>query len=468
MLNWLKNLPPGIAVKRTNQDLEAELLDATIIPRDLHPISRKYISDNALKVMYRLNKAGFDAHLVGGCLRDLLLGGHPKDFDIATDATPDEVRSLFKNSRIIGRRFQIVHVRFGRDIVEVTTYRGHHNKTAKSKGHNHQSAQNDEGMLLRDNVYGSIKEDACRRDITVNALYYSVKDFAVHDYCGGIHDLRHRVIRIIGDPEQRYREDPVRMLRVIRFAAKLGFEIDQASSTPLLSLGELLLSIPSARLFDEVLKLFMAGHANNTYHLLCDYQLFDKLFPLSDTLRTRDDNVERLFTQAFINTDTRISQDKPVTPAFIFAALLWPVVHQKMRHILESDLPDEYQSTEMAALHAAATDVIQQQVQHTAIPRRFQMSMREIWELQLRLPKHNGKRAQKLVEHPRFRAAYDFLLLREHSGEISAGLGQWWTDYQEQNPKDRPDGQSALHPTRKTHINSTRHRHNKRKPRKHS
>ena len=432
MLNWLKNLSPKQHSHQAEKPVAAtNKLGATVIPRDQHPISRKQISDNALKVMYRLNNANHDAYLVGGAVRDLLLGGHPKDFDIATDATPEQVRALFSNSRIIGRRFQIVHVRFGREIIEVTTFRGHHPesddttqpKTSKSA----KSVKSAEGMLLRDNVYGTVEEDALRRDLTVNALYYSVKGFAVHDYCHAMDDLSNKVIRMIGEPAQRYREDPVRMLRVIRFAAKLGFQLHNDTAKPLKSMAELLYSIPSARLFDEVLKLFMSGHAVKTYQLLCEHQLFEKLFPQSDALKQQDAHAQTLIEQAFANTDSRINEGKPVTPAFIYAALLWPSVREEIKNQDLQKMPP------MAAFHEAANRVIQLQQQHTAIPKRFQIPMREIWELQLRLPKNGGNRAQKLFQHPRFRAAYDFLLLREQSGEIPSGLGDWWTEYQVQN-----------------------------------
>ncbi len=439
MLSWLKNLS-GPLLKHSAKQQDSAAVCAYVIPRDQHPITRKNISDNALKVMYRLNKSGFDAYLVGGSVRDLLLGKQPKDFDVTTDATPEQVKSLFGNARIIGKRFRIVHVRFGREIIEVTTYRGHHPEpdSEHQQTHNHQSSRNENGMLLRDNIYGTIEEDAKRRDFTVNAMYYTVADFSVHDYCHGLQDLRDRFIRIIGDPQRRYREDPVRMLRAVRFAAKLDFNLHRETAMPLVELGALLDSVPAARLFDEVLKLFTAGYSLSTYQLLREHQLFGHLFPESNQLCSEAD-ADKLYTQAFINTDTRIKEGKTITPAFIYAALLWPVLCREMQ------VPQIKESATMSALHEAANTVIQQQNQRTSIPRRFQIPMREIWELQFRLPKRSARRAEKLFNHPRFRAAYDFLLLREQAGEIPPGLGQWWQEYQDHNVEQRESQLRALH-----------------------
>ncbi len=299
----------------------------TRIPRDGHPVSRKNISDNALKVMSRLRSQGFQAFLVGGAVRDLLRGGHPKDFDVATDATPEEVHGLFRNSRVIGRRFRIVHVRFGREIIEVTTFRGHHDGDDEDNPKSRpQAKQSDSGMLLRDNVYGSLEEDAVRRDFTVNALYYCSSDFCVYDYVDGLRDLEQEQIRIIGDAEQRYREDPVRMLRAVRFAAKLGFGIEARTSGPIPDLGYMLEAIPAARLFDEMLKLFMSGNALPTFSLLREYQLLEHLFPATASEIEESAIALPLIEAAMESTDLRIAEDKPVTPAFVLAALLWPPV----------------------------------------------------------------------------------------------------------------------------------------------
>ncbi len=402
---------------------------ATRISRDGHPVSRKHISDNALKVMSRLSSQGFEAYLVGGAVRDLLLGGHPKDFDVATDATPEEVHELFRNSRIIGRRFRIVHVRFGREIIEVTTFRGHHDSDDPDADSRKPSAKKaDSGMLLRDNVYGSLEEDAVRRDFTVNALYYSSKDFCVYDYVDGLRDLEMQEIRIIGDAEKRYREDPVRMLRAVRFAAKLGFTIADETAEPIAGLAHMLEAIPAARLFDEMLKLFMAGYARPTFRLLCEYQLLEHLFPATASEIEESPRAGDLIEAAMASTDARVAEDKPVTPAFILAALLWPSVDELRKRLEDNGMAP------LDALAEASQSLISEQLHHIAIPRRFTTPMREIWEFQLRLVKRRGRGAVKMLSHRRFRAAYDFLLLREASGEDLGGLGKYWTEMQEKHP----------------------------------
>ncbi|NQY02710.1 MAG: polynucleotide adenylyltransferase PcnB [Halieaceae bacterium] len=394
-----------------------------VIPRDEHNVSRKNISDSALKVMSRLRGHDHQAYLVGGAVRDLLLGGHPKDFDIATDATPEEVHALFRNSRIIGRRFRIVHVRFGREIIEVTTFRGHHDSGNDGSG-KAAAKRSDKGLLLRDNVYGTLEEDAVRRDLTVNALYYDAKGFTVLDHVKGLDDIHARRICIIGDPATRYQEDPVRMLRVLRFAAKLDFTIEAGTAKAIPQCAHLLGEIPSARLFDEFLKLFMAGYARATLDQLIEHGLLQYLFPETDHVLRQDARAMTLVREAMANTDRRIRQDKPVTPAFILAALLWPVAKREADHLQHRGDPANI------AMHSAAQQVIAQACQHVAIPKRFSMPMREIWEFQLRLERRRGKRAAELVDHRRFRAAYDFLLLRESAGEETGGLGPWWTDFQ--------------------------------------
>ncbi len=398
-----------------------------IIPRDQHCISRKNINDSALKVMSRLRGSGFQAYLVGGAVRDLLLGGHPKDFDIATDATPEAVHSLFRNSRIIGRRFRIVHVRFGREIIEVTTFRGHHDNeeeqpTASGGNHSRQSAS---GLLLRDNVYGTLEEDAVRRDLTVNALYYDSSTFEVFDHVHGLKDLERRSICIIGEPGIRYREDPVRMLRVLRFAARLDFGIDRDTARAIPTCAHLLAEIPAARLFDEFLKLFMTGKAAATLELLLKFHLLQYLFPATAECLQRDTHALALVRAAMKNTDQRIAQDKPVTPAFILAALLWPEASRQAHHRQHRG------DAAMPAMHHAAQQTIGDASRHISIPRRFSQPMREIWEFQLRLQHRRGRKAAELVDHRRFRAAYDFLLLREQAGEETDSLGSWWTDFQQ-------------------------------------
>lgn len=416
-------------------DPQQALIRLDIIPRDQHCISRKNISDGALKVMSRLRSSGYQAYLVGGAVRDLLRGEHPKDFDIATDATPESVTDLFRNSRIIGRRFRIVHVRFGREIIEVTTFRGHHSGDStgsgeKETGGNH-SRQSASGRLLRDNVYGTLAEDAARRDLTVNALYYDAGKFEVFDHVHGLKDLEKRSICIIGDPEQRYTEDPVRMLRVVRFAAKLDFNIDQQTAKAIPRCSHLLAEIPAARLFDEFLKLFLAGAAARTMNKLLEYDLLQYLFPDTSARMQQDDIGRALIQAAMVNTDLRIAQDKPVTPAFILAALLWPVVNQQF-HQRKND-----GDALMVAMHSAGQDTLSAAAQHLSIPRRFSQPMREIWEFQLRLQRRTGRKAAELVEHRRFRAAYDFLLLREEAGEDTGELGPWWTDFQQLSPEQR-------------------------------
>ncbi|MGE0486620.1 MAG: polynucleotide adenylyltransferase PcnB [Gammaproteobacteria bacterium] len=392
-----------------------------VYTRDEHNISRRNISPNALKVLYRLNGAGFRACLVGGGVRDLLLGREPKDFDIATDARPEQVRELFRNCRLIGRRFRLAHVRFGPEIIEVATFRAPH---ADDEDAAH---VNDEGRILRDNVYGGIEDDAWRRDFTVNALFYDIADFSVIDYVGGVEDLKQGLLRLIGDAETRYREDPVRMLRAVRFAVKLGFRIDAVSERALFEHGGLLDQISPARLFDETLKLFHGGCALQTFEALRHYDLFARLFPAADATlaHLHGGFPATLIGHALENTDQRIAEGKPVTPAFLLAALLWDPLEDQRQHLLASGV------AEHDALEAAADTVIAQQVARLAVPRRFTQMTREIWSLQERLLKRTPKRVQRVFEHPRFRAAYDFLALRAAAGEPLDDDVAWWTDFQD-------------------------------------
>jgi poly(A) polymerase len=370
-------------------------------------------------VLYRLNKAGYAAYLVGGAVRDLLLGRHPKDFDIATDASPEQVHDLFRNSRMIGRRFRIVHVRYGRDIIEVTTFRGTHDDAHEGIAH-----QNDDGRLLRDNVYGDIDSDAWRRDLSVNALFYNIKDFSVVDFVGGMADINAQQLRIIGDPETRFREDAVRMLRVARFAAKLGFTIDASTVEPIPRLGSLLDDIPAARLFDEVLKLFQKGHALRSFEALREHGLFSYLFlQVEDSIQADSSGyAEQFIRNGLENTDRRVNEGKSVNPAFLYAFLLWGGYREELLLAERQD---------MGAMTAAGREVFAAQVEQTAIPKRFSIQAREIWTLQPRFEQIRGKRPLRLLSHPRFRAAYDFLLLRNQSGEDLQELCDWWTDFQE-------------------------------------
>lgn len=419
---------------------------AALIARDQHDISRKNIAPNALKVLYRLGEHGFAAFIVGGGVRDLLLGKKPKDFDIATDATPEEIRGLFKNARIIGRRFRIVHIRFGREIIEVTTFRAHHEARNEIPGNVSRrqiqgldSAHSTSGMILRDNVYGEIDEDAARRDFTVNALYYTVEGFRVLDFCNGIEDLKAGQIRMIGDAEERYREDPVRMLRAVRFSAKLGFAIEDRTKAPIADLAPLLESISPARLFDETIKLMTCGHAERAFHLLQETGLGHYLFaPTLEVLNSAPVEASELVNLALRNTDQRLAEGKSVTPAFLFAALLWPVLQLHLKQKESANLPAQQQ------FQQAASDVIVEQLQFTAIPKRFTIGSREIWDLQRRLERRNRRGVFSVFNHPRFRAGYDFLLLREEAGEDLDGLGRWWTEFQNGDTNQRNDMIAAL------------------------
>ncbi len=397
-----------------------------IVPRPEHIITRANIAETALKVLYRLKAAGFESYLVGGGVRDLLLGREPKDFDIATDATPEEVKALFRNCRLIGRRFRLAHVHFGREIIEVATFRGSHDGG--------EGASEGDGMILRDNVYGTLEEDAWRRDFTINSLYYDIRDFSVVDYTGGLEDLEAGLLRVIGDAGQRYREDPVRMLRAIRFAAKLGFRIHPDSEGPIFELGETLEAVPPARLYEEILKLFLSGHGVASFELMRHYDLFRHLFPLTEACLAQEENgfPHQMVLRGLENTDARVAEGKPVTPAFLFAVLLWEPVRARAATLQGEGM------SEIQALQSASEMVIAESVRHVALPKRFSLQTREIWVMQARLPRRNGKRAQRLLEMPRFRAAYDFLLLRAESGDQQLQeLAQWWTDFQAVDEESR-------------------------------
>ena len=383
----------------------------------LSSIEESAISINASKVISRLQDQGFQAYLVGGCIRDLLLRKTPKDFDIATDAHPEEVRELFRNSRIIGKRFRIVHVRFGREIIEVTTFRGPH---ADEYDENH----SDSGMTLNDNVYGTFEEDVFRRDFTMNAIYYEPQGKEIIDLADGTADIENQIIRTIGDPTGRLREDPVRMLRAIRFQAKLEFGLESDLQSSIRSLGYLIQDVPPARLFEEVLKLFLSGYGTAAFDAMLENDIYGWLFP--DSKRSMENNAtEELVRLALTSTDQRIAKRMPVTPAFIYAAVLWyPFIEEKERLEQEGEIT-------YAAAHEAANNVISKQQLFTSIPKRFSGPMRDIWFLQSRLPSRFGQKPDRTMEHKRFRAAYDFLLLREQAGEKTEQLGEWWTEYQE-------------------------------------
>jgi poly(A) polymerase len=402
-----------------------------VVPRSEHTISRKQISQNALNVLYALKDAGFEAYLVGGCVRDLLLGHEPKDFDVATNALPEQVHKLFRRSRLIGRRFKLVHVHFGRDVIEVATFR------APPEANNH---VDDQGRIVQDNVYGTLEQDAWRRDFTINALYYNIRDFSIIDYTGGIADLNAGLIRLIGDVETRYREDPVRMLRALRFVGKLGLKLDKKTEAGIFKLAGLLSDIPPARLFDETLKLYLTGNAAVTHELLCHYGLFDEMYPQTAALlhEEKDGYPRTLLMKALENTDRRIDNKKPVTPAFLFAALLWEPVRQRAQLLMENGL------SEIPAMQRAASEVLTEQVQRVAVPKRFSLVTRDIWSMQPRLLKRQGKRAFRSLLHPKFRAAYDFLALRSEAGEPLSDLVDWWTRFQEVSAQEQQAMVAAL------------------------
>lgn len=390
------------------------------------------MSENALKVLYRLHNSGYQAYLVGGCVRDALLGKEPKDFDVTTDATPEQIKGLFRNCRLIGRRFRLAHIVFGREIIEVATFRGHHENV--DDGQSKVSKQSDDGQLLRDNVFGSIEEDAQRRDFTINAMYYNIADYSISDFAGGMQAIKDKKLRLIGDPETRYREDPVRMIRAVRFAAKLDMQISEESAEPIKRMAPLMANIPPARLFEEVLKLLLSGQGLVTYKLLSEFHLFEPLFPQLAPLLLQPGNRENQFVeQVLTNTDNRINTGQRVTPAFIFAAFMWYPLEERCQQLMVEGGLNHFD-----AFNLALNDVMHRQVQRIMIPKRFTAAIREIWQLQNRLPKRYGRRAYQMLEHPKFRAAYDFLLLR---GQVEGGdlieLGQWWTDFQEADEGQR-------------------------------
>jgi poly(A) polymerase len=453
---------------------------ALVIPRSEHSISRAAISPNALKVLYRLKDAGYQGFLVGGAVRDLLLGITPKDFDVATNALPEEVRRLFRNCRLIGRRFRLAHVHFGPEIIEVATFRAaaaperedaeeldpdadgegadgdgdgaagageggaageRAEQAAGPGGTADYSAPNDSehrafdprGRILRDNIYGTIEEDVWRRDFAANGLYYNIDDFSIWDFVDGVSDVRARRLKLIGDPETRYREDPVRMLRAVRFAAKLDFSIEPATEAPIKKLAYLLDGVPPARLFDECLKLFLSGFGAKSYRLLQRYGLFEHLFPLSAAAFALPPYAYagEMLERGLSNTDERIAADKPVTPTFLFAVLLWSAVLRELNERQAGPAPD------LAQLMQACDTVLRAQQSRVAIPRRFAMPMRELLMLQPRFNRRSGVKSLSLMQHPRFRAAFDFLLLRAQVGVADPELAKWWTDIQSLPQEER-------------------------------
>lgn len=396
----------------------------TIIARPEHCISRSQLSEQALNVLYGLKKAGYEAYLVGGGVRDLLLGREPKDFDVATNALPEQVVKVFRNSRLIGRRFKLAHVGYGRNIIEVATFRGQMDDAiVDSEDHD---LHLEDGRIVRDNVYGSLDEDVWRRDFTVNALYYNIRDFSVVDYVGGFEDLQAGILRLIGEPEQRYREDPVRMLRAVRFAVKLGMKIEEKTEAPIAELAHLLADISPARLFEEVLKLFHGGCALQSFEMLRHYDLFVHLFPPTDAVLANEEQgyPQTLISEALRNTDVRLGQGKSVNPAFLFAAMLWGPMQTYLPKLREQGLP------EVQAIQIATDKAFTQQRKSLSIPRRFAMMVKEIFVLQAQLMNRSGRRPLRLLGLQRFRAAYDFLLLRSVADESLKETADWWTKIQ--------------------------------------
>ncbi|MDA8109196.1 MAG: polynucleotide adenylyltransferase PcnB [Betaproteobacteria bacterium] len=391
------------------------------VPPERHGIAPEAISPGARKVCEALRGAGFAAYVVGGAVRDLLLGIAPKDYDVATDARPEQIKPLFRRAHIIGRRFRLVHVIMGHETVEVSTFRAADLETVEKDEH---------GRVLRDNVFGSLEEDARRRDFSINALYYDPGSGEIIDYHGGLADLRKRVLRVIGDPETRYREDPVRMLRAVRMSAKLGFTLDPATRAPVRRLAGLIEHVPAARVFDEMLKLLLSGHASACVRQLRDEGLHKGLLPLLDMILEQPLG-ERFVTLALAQTDERVRTDRPVSPAFLFAALLW---HQVLAAWKARQARGE---RSLPALEAAMDEILDAQCEKLAITRKLTATMREIWALQPRFEQRSGQRPHRLLEHPRFRMGYDFLALRAASGEVPAELEAWWRTYQDADLETR-------------------------------
>ncbi|MCX7120248.1 MAG: polynucleotide adenylyltransferase PcnB [Gammaproteobacteria bacterium] len=398
---------------------KAAIDGSMIIPRPDHIISRDAISPNALRVLYRLKDAGYAAYLVGGGVRDILLNRKPKDFDVATDAHPEAIKKLIRNSRIIGRRFRLVHVFYGEEIIEVSTFRANTIEETRTE-------KTGMPMIRRDNTFGTIEEDAWRRDFTVNALYYNIADFSIVDYMNGVNDLKNRLIRMIGDPAQRYHEDPVRMLRAIRFAAKLDFQLEAETESALRALKHLLQHVPPSRLFDECSKLFFEGNAWVTYQKLLHYDYLSVLFPqINDILQKHKNKpYEKLIELAMCSTDTRLKENLSVNPVFLLAILLWPVLHMKIERMKNKKDKFYFQ------LHQLIHDVIQTQLKSIMIPKRLQFAMQTIWVMQFQLEKRRKNRIFVILNHRYFRAAFDFMGLRVQSGEISSVIFDWWKEFQ--------------------------------------
>ena len=393
------------------------------IPASQHQIDRRNVSRHAVKVCEVLQQHGYEAYIVGGAVRDLIAGVEPKDFDVATNATPEEIQPLFRRARIIGKRFRLVHVVFGYEIIETSTFRA-----VSSVEH----TTDEHGRILRDNVFGTIQDDAARRDFTLNALYYDPTTEEVIDFHRGVADLKKRLVRIIGDPVVRYREDPVRMLRAVRFAAKLSGTIEPTTLAPIASMARLVENVPASRLFDEMLKLLTCGHAMDCLRQLREQGLHHGLLPLLDVVLEQPGG-ERFISLALERTDARVRAGKTISPSFLFAALLWQQVNQRWTQLRASG------ETPIPALSQAVDSVLDEQTEKLAIQRRFVADMREIWFMQPRFERRVGKTAWRMLEQPRFRAACDFLQLRAAAGEVDSVLAQWWMDLADASPEKRSD-----------------------------
>ncbi len=417
------------------------------VPPAEHGIDPTLVDDKALKVVATLQEAGHQAYIVGGAVRDMMLGLRPKDFDVATDATPEQVKALFRRAFIIGRRFRIVHVVYGRgrehEVIEVSTFRAYldaaaaeqvagNEKTSKSELQGKTHVVDASGRVLRDNVWGPQVEDAARRDFTVNALYYDPQTQIVVDYHGGIADAKKRLLRMIGDPVTRYREDPVRIIRVVRFAAKLGFEIEPKTLKPIRECAALLEAVPISRLFDEMIKLLQTGHALASIAQLRKQGLLGAgpdapgIFPLLDAVLAdarKNPAREAFINAALADTDRRVSEDKPVAPSFLLACLLWHEVLAGWQRLKAQGEPA------FPALQQAIDAVFDARIGDISGRGKLGADMREIWMMQPRFDRRSGNTPAGLVEQPRFRAAFDFLRLRADTGEVEAELAEWWEDY---------------------------------------
>lgn len=399
---------------------------AVRIPHSDHQIDESKICPRARAIIEKLNAANYQAYLVGGCVRDLMLNITPKDFDVVTDARPEQISQLFSNSRIIGRRFRLVHVYANREFIEVSTFRALADNSQQS--HTQESSN---GRILRDNTYGDIEQDALRRDFTINALYYDLAAAEVLDFCNGIEDLRKGQIKIIGDAFTRYKEDPVRMLRALRFKAKLALEIEPETAVPISSLGGLLRDIPAARMFDEAIKLFHSGSSLKCFNTLRDFDLLHILLPYTAESLNRDERFQELIYAALANTDRRILTGKSVNPAFIFAILLW----KPYLELLESYKSKQAPISETSWAAAKTTVVDQSSI--TFIPKRLAVVICEIWRLQHRFMRRKGRKPLQILAHPRFRAAYDFFCLRTEAGETDPDMCVWWTKIQDANEEEK-------------------------------